>query len=218
MEDTTIENMLKTVESAFAQQDYLGALKILEKHQNEISPGIWHYNVGTIYGKLGNYPLSRYHLIMADENGLSTKEVISNRNLVEEKLDIARYEKPISWSDYLIKAGMASSHGLLTSLSLLLIIVALLSFWKKQQFKIFSVVLAIGIAVMGLNWWIHSWSRSIVLSGQPLHEGPSAIFEAKDEVPVGVLLVTIEKEGWLQIIYPSRFQGWIKNKGLKELE
>lgn len=218
MEDTTIENMLKTVESAFAQQDYQGALKILEKHQQEISPGIWHYNVGTVHGKLGNYPLSRYHLMMADENGLSTKEVISNRNLVEEKLDIARYEKSISWSDYLIKAGMTSSQGLLTSLSLLLIVTALITFWKKQQFKIFSVFLALGIVVMGLNWWIHTWNRSIVLMAQPLHEGPSAIFAAKDEVPVGVLVVTVEKEGWLQIIYPSRFHGWIKNSGLKELE
>jgi len=32
------------------------------------------------------------------------------------------------------------------------------------------------------------------------------------------MLVVVEKDGWLQIIYPSRYQGWVKPEGMKELK
>lgn len=218
MEDTTIEDMLKTVEASFAQKDYRGALKILEANQSQISPGLWHYNMGTVYGKLENYPLARYHLVMADEKGLSSQEVITNRNLVETKLEIPKFEKPQIWSDYLIKTGVVATQGIFVTISLLLIIGAIIALWKKSSIKIFGLFLTVGLFVMGLNWWIGSWDRKIVLMSQPIYEGPSVIFEARDELPPGIMLVTIKKEGWLEVIYPSRFKGWIKDSGLKELE
>ncbi len=218
MEDTTIEDMLKTVEAAFAQKDYRGALQILETHQSKISPGLWHYNVGTIYGKLGNFPLSRYHLLMADQEGLRTKEVITNRNLVETKLEIDKYEKPLVWTDYLIKGSLAASEGIFATIGLLLVVFALFSLWKKKSFKAFGIIVTLFLIISGINVWVHSWDKKMVMIAQPLFEGPSQIFPAREEVPAGVLLITVKKGEWLDVIYPSRFKGWIKDSGLKELK
>ncbi len=218
MEDTTIEDMLKTVESSFAQKDYPEALKILEASKSQIPSGLWHYNMGTVFGKMGNYPLARFHLLKAEAEGFKSKEAIANRELVESKLEIEKIETPITTSDYLVKGGMIAAQGLLGMLSLCLIIGALFTLWKKNSLKIFSLVVLPAFLLIGLNVWISNWNRQIVMNPKPIFEGPSAIFEARNEIPAGVMVVVRENEGWLQIIFPSRYQGWIKPDGLKELK
>jgi len=218
LEDTTIEDMLKTVENSFAQKDYPGTLKILEANKSQMSTGLWHYNMGTVHAKMENYPLARFHFLKAEAEGFNSKEVLTNRELVERKLDIERSESSISTSDYLVKGGMTAAQGILGMVSLFLIIAAIFSLWKRNSLKIFGVILLPALILVGLNIWIKNWNRQIVMTPQPIFEGPSAIFEARNEVPPGVMLVVVEKDGWLQIIYPSRYQGWVKPEGMKELK
>ena len=210
--------MLKTVERSFAQKDYPEALKTLEANKSQISPGLWHYNVGTVYGKMENYPLARFHLLKAELEGFNSKEVIVNRELVESKLDIQKIESPITTSEYLVKGGMIAAQGFLGMVSLCLVIAAIFTLWKRNSLKIFSIILMPALFLIGLNFWINNWERQIVITPGPIFEGPSAIFEARNEIPSGVMVVVVKKEGWLKVIYPSRFQGWIKPEGLKELK
>jgi hypothetical protein len=218
LEDTTIEDVLKTVEAFHNQKEYQKALATLEANQSKISPGVWHYNMGTEYGKLDNLPLARYHFLMAELKGLNSKEVLSNRNLIESKLDITRLEKPISSYDYFIKISLEASKGILTTVSLLLVIIGLFNLWKKSNFKALGICLFFALGFTGMNWWVNSWDKSIVMETKSVQEGPSAIFSVKGELPVGVMVITQAKGEWLEIIYPSRFQGWIKESGLKELK
>jgi hypothetical protein len=218
LEDTTIKDVLKTVEGLYAQKNYQSALKLLETNQAQISSGIWHYNMGTVLGKLENYPLARYHLLMANEEGFNSKEVLLNKKLIESKLDISKFEKPYTVTDYLVKGSLEASQGILTSLSLILVIVGIINLWKKSSYKIGSVLILSAVMVLGLNWWIQSWNKVIVLTTQSVQEGPSAIFPSREEVPAGVMIITRSNGDWLKIVYPSRLQGWIKNSGLKELK
>jgi hypothetical protein len=218
LEDTTIEDVLKTVEDLYVQKDYQKALSVLEANQSKMGSGLWHYNVGTVYGKLQNWPLARFHLMMADQAGLSSKDVLTNKDLVESQLDIKRLEKPLSPHDYFTKASIEASQGILTTVSLLLVIMGLVSFWRKSSVKALGIFLFLVIGVMSFNFWVHTWKRSIVIQAQSIQDGPSAIFGAREELPVGVMLITNRKGDWLEIIYPSRFHGWIKDAGLKELK
>lgn len=218
MEDTTIEDVLKTVEALYAQKNYQEALKTLEANQANISPGVWHYNVGTILGKMENLPLARYHLMMADLEGFNSQEVIANKKLVESKLDIAKLEKANSASDYFVKGGIEASQGILTTLSLIFVILGIVNMWKKSSYKVLAVLLTSALFIIGLNYWIQSWDKVIVITTQSIQEGPSVIFPSRDELPVGVMLIISKKGEWSKIVYPSRFQGWIKNTGLKELK
>jgi hypothetical protein len=218
LEDTTIEDVLKTIETLYAQKDYQKALKTLESNQGKISPGLWHYNMGTIYGKLENWPQARFHFLMAEKEGLHTKEVILNRTISEEKLEVIRLEKPLSTKDYFYKAGLEASSGIFTTVSLIFLLIGLAIFWKKSSIKALGLFLVLSFGITGLSWWVQSWHRALVVEPQSLHDGPSAIFGAREEIPTGVLLITRQKGDWLEVMYPSRFQGWIKNVGLKELK
>jgi uncharacterized membrane protein (UPF0136 family) len=217
LEDTTIEDVLKTVEALYAQKDYQKALETLAANKGKISESVWHYNVGTVYGKLENWPMARYHLTLAEWEGLSSKEVISNKNFVETKLDAQKLERPISASDYFVKGGIQSSQGILSSLSLFVVLIGLIVFWKKKSIRALVASLVVAGIVLGVNFWIHSWDKMIVVSTQVIKDGPSEIFGAREEIPVGLMIVGTKKGDWVEVIYPSRYQGWIKFTGLKEL-
>lgn len=218
MEDTIIEDVLQTVEKFYVEKDYQGALRTLESNQGKISPGIWHYNMGTVLGKLEQLPLARFHLLAAIENGFSDKPVIVNKDLIESKLGVDKIEKPLSAIDYGVKSGINATHGILTALSLILLIVGLVSYFRKSSFKLFTSLIILSASTLLLNWWITTWDKYIVVEAQSIHDGPSGIFASQAELPAGLFIVTRPNGSWLQIIYPSRFQGWIKNTGLMELK
>lgn len=218
LEDTTIEDVLKTVEALYAQKDYEKALKTLESNKDSVSSGLWHYNMGTVHGKLGHWAMARFHFLKADLAGFRSTEASANAKLTESMLGTEKLEKPTSTSDYLIKVALFSSEGLLTTLSLCLLIAGLIGFWKKASIKVLASFLAMALVVTGASFWIRSWDRVIVIDKQSVYEGPSAIFASRDEVPEGVVLITSPQGEWREVIFPSRFQGWIKNIGLKELK
>ncbi len=218
MEDTTIEDVLKTVETLYVNKEYQKALEILNANKKNISSPVWHYNVGTFYGKLENWPLARYHLTIAEWEGLRSKEVSLNKHLVESKLEIAKLERPTSLQDYFVKGGIEASQGILSLISFIFVFIGLIFFWRQKIQKIFLACLAMGSIALGMNLWIHSWDKMIVINSQTIKDGPSEIFGQHDEVPTGVMIVGKSKGDWIEIIYPSRFQGWIKNTGLKELK
>lgn len=217
LEDTTIEDILKTVEALHRQNDFAGAKKFLEEHQSDVDPGVWHFNLGVLNAKLDQWALARFHFLKSEELGYSNSELLNNQKIVEEKLDLQKLEKPISTADYLVKGAMIGSQGIFLSISFLFLILSIISLWKKAGTKIFAVFISLAISITGLNFWILSWDKYVVINPAPVFEGPSVIFQNRGEIPSGVLII-VEKQGdWERIIFPSRFEGWIKAVELKEL-
>ncbi len=209
--------MLKTVEALHVRKDYEGALIELQKNEASIPDEIWHFNMGTTFGKLGNWPMARYHFLAAEERGLVSESLSNNRAIAEEKLETQKLERPLDAGDYLVRAGLFAAQGVLTFLGLLLLIAGLLQA-RRKTLRTFSACLGLAVALLGLNYWIGQWHRAVVVEPQAIFEGPSTIFATRGEVLPGVLVVTRPREDWLEIIYPSRFEGWIRPAGLKELK
>ena len=218
MEDTTIEAVLKTVEALYAQKNYEAALHELQQGQATIPEDIWHFNMGTTYGKLGSWPLARYHLLMAEARGLISSKLTINKTIVAEKIGAQKLEQPLGSSDYFVRAGMLASEGMLTLVSLVFLVCGLLVLWRKRNIKAFGLCLVMTVISLGINLWIERWNRFVVIDPQTILDGPSAIFASRGEVPAGVFLVAKPEDGWLRIIYPSRFEGWIKPSGIKEIK
>jgi hypothetical protein len=218
MEDTTIKDILKTVESAYQQGDFQGAISTLEKNQIHVTPGLWHYNMGTLYAKLENFPLARYHFLMSDMEGYTNKDLIKNKKIVEEKLDIPKHEKMLSTSDYFIRGSVEATHGIFTMVCLLIIICGVFLSFRRSNFKAFRFSLVLSCLVLVINFWVQNWKKFIVLEGQVLHEGPSSIFLSNQEVPPGTMIVVLEKDDWLRVLYPSQYGGWIKHNGIRKLK
>jgi len=218
MEDTTIENALKTFEDFYLKKDYPNALLTLEKNQQEMDLGSWHYNMGTVLGEMNNWPLARFHFILAEASGLHSEKLNQNQQLVEDKLEVHRLEKPLDTSDYLIKAGMIASDGPLVSLGFLFLAVGLWILKKRPTLKSAALfVVAVATPLM-LDLWIDSWPRKIVIKTKAIYEGPSALFVTRGELPQGLMILTNTKGDWEKIIFPSRFSGWVKSDSLKRLE
>lgn len=218
MEDTTIEDVLKTVEGLYASKDFDGALKILKENQKTLPQGVWNYNLGTVYGKQGEFALARFHLLKAELEGFSGPELITNKEIIEEKLNISRYEEPITTNDYLVKSALFASEGMLTTLAFVFVVLGLGILSKTKSLKRSLFFFVPVLILSGLNIWIDSWPKKIVIKPQVIKDGPSAIFNNRGELPSGVMLITTKKEDWLYIQYPSRFSGWIKETGLEELK
>lgn len=209
---------MKTFQDFYLQKDYANALSVLEKNPSAFSKGLWHYNMGTLKAQHQQWAEARFHFILARENGFVEKANLENLQLVEEKLDVKHLEKPLSTTDYLIKGSLWASEGFLTTLSLLMLLVALWNLRKNKNYRMGAVYALLIALPLLLNFWIANWPRKMVIAAQMVQEGPSVIFGGTTELPPGVTLITKGKGDWLQIVYPSRFSGWIKETGVKSLE
>ena len=209
---------MKTFEGFYLKKDYVNALKTLEGQQKDIDLGLWHYNMGTVLAEMNNWPMARFHFLLAEKSGLNNKQLNQNLLLVEEKLDITRLEKPLSTSDYLLKASFVAADGPLVTLGFLMLAVGLYLLKKKPSLKSAAIFVVAVFTPLMLDLWIDTWPRQIVTSNKVIYEGPSALFGPLGELPQGVMILSNKKDGWEEIIYPSRFAGWIKPEDLKSLE
>ncbi len=213
-----MKDVVQTFEEYYMKMDYPNALLMLEKKQNDMDAGLWHYNMGSVLAKMNDFPLSRFHLIMAESNGLHSKELIQNKLYVEDKLDISRLEQPLDSYDYLIKSGLTAADGPLLSVGFLFLVIGLWLLKKSPTVKSALAFVIVVAAPLMLDLWIDSWPRKIVAAPKVIYDGPSALFGTRGELPVGLMVITNTKDEWEKIIYPSRFSGWIKSDGLKRLE
>lgn len=218
MEDTTIEDVLKTFQDFYVKKDYDNALLTLQKEGEQLSPGLYHYNLGTVYAKKGDFPMARYHLLQSEKHGFSGSDLYQNLNLVETELEIGKLEEPVSATDQLVRVADFVSDGILTSLSLLILIFGLLSLKKQRSWGKIVIFLVLFLIPLSMNWWINSWPRAINIEEQEILEGPSAIFSPTGELPAGVMVIAEDNGVWSKIIYPTRYSGWTKSKRLKKLE
>ncbi|HXH32050.1 MAG TPA: hypothetical protein VNJ01_14675 [Bacteriovoracaceae bacterium] len=209
---------MKTFEGHYARKEYAEALKVLNDQKDNLSQDLWHYNLGTTYAQLKEFPLARFHLLTAQKQGFSQAGLYQNLEIVEANLETTRLERSLSAGDNLFKAGIIISDGILVTLSLLAIAVGVWFIKKKPSLRLIVLIISVVLLLVGFNHWLISLPRSIVMENQALYEGPSAIFQGKDEVPAGVLVITEDEGQWKRIIFPSRFEGWVKSTGLKELQ
>ncbi len=209
---------MKTFEDFYVKKDYSNALQTLEKHANVLPAGLLHYNLGTVYLRMENWALARYHFLRADNAGFSRTELQQNMQLVEERLELSRLEHPLNSTDFIIKGALVVQNEILTSLSLILLVAGLIVLRKSAS--VLKVVLWSFIVILpiGLSYGIGMLPKYIVTEPLVLADGPSAIFDTTGELPAGVMVIVKTKDDWKEIIYPSRFTGWVKASGLKKLE
>jgi len=209
---------LKTFEEHYLQKDYPNALLVLKNSENQLTPSLWHYNMGTVYGEMNNWPMARFHFILAEKSGLNSKELIQNKELIETKIEISRLEKALDTSDYLIKASNIASDGPLLTIGFLFLAVGIWFLKKKATLKSAVIFVLVVSTPLMLDFWIDSWPRKIVIAPKTVYEGPSVLFGAIGEIPAGVMVITNKKDDWEKVIYPSRFSGWVKSDHLERLE
>ena len=190
----------------------------LEKQREHISPGLWHFNAGTVKAKMMNPAEARFHFLEARLHGFNNQKLSENLNLIEDQLEITTLEKPLAASDYAVKFGLWAEGGFFTMICLTIILAGLIIMKKTRKYYVLILTVLFAAVPLTVNFWVKSWDKSVALTPQQVMDGPSSIFGSRGELPPGIFLITRKAGEWKEVIYPSRFRGWIKNAGLKELE
>ncbi len=190
----------------------------LTKNREKLSPGLWHFNMGTVKAKMNVPAEARYHFLAAEEKGFSDEKLTQNLAIVEDELEVKTLEKPIDTFDYAVKFGLWSQNGFLTMISLIILLGGILILRKEKKYYVLILTTVLALVPVGCHFWIGSWNKAVTLTSREVLDGPSVIFGSRGELPPGVMVVTKKSGEWKEVIYPSRFRGWIKNAGLKELE
>ena len=171
----TIENALKIFQENYQMKNFTQAIEILEKHSNEIDPVIWHYNMGSCLAELGEMPRARYHFLKAEDGGLQTEALRQNQKFVEKKLDVEKWEKSLSASDYMITGARFLGDGPLLTLSLLGLLIFFILYKKIQKTKnLFLMITIVGL-FLATNWAIKNMPLKLTMEKLAIYEGPSKI-------------------------------------------
>jgi hypothetical protein len=218
LEDTTIEDVLKTFETSYAQKDYTQAQKILETKASAFARDTWEYNMGTVLARRENYPEARFHLLEAQALGLNAPELTQNLSLVEERLDLPRLEKSLNTQDHFLKAGLILSDGYFSTLSLLGLLVGIFVIKAKFSFQRLAVFFTLIVTPLVFKFWMASLDQFVAIKPAVFQDGPSTIFSKIGDIPAGVRIVGKRDGAWIKILYPSRFEGWSRIEDLKKLE
>lgn len=200
-------------EALYLKKDYKAAAEYLLKNKQELNSGIFHYNLGTVYSKMGDYPAARFHLEKAIKEGYINTSSLNNLTYVKSQLQVDDLSTSALLPDELMNfaLGVPSAAYLSTSLFGLLIVLVLIKAKKIQR----RVTTAIGILLVAApllfsHFYLERVNYAVAFKDLPLYEGPSKIFAEKGKVRAGSKIVLGDyKEGWFYIKFPIALAGWI---------
>lgn len=221
MENTSMESLLKSLREDYQKGNFDAVTDALLKNKSSFSEGEFHYNLGTVYAKAGNFAVGRYHLEKAILKGYDS--VAAKHNLLNVKDTIAVHDISNSKSvdDVMLSTSMGFGQEYYLFFTLLLMATTLFLFIKKSFGKIGLVLmLLISLSPLGFKYlWLDKLSVALVFESAEVYEGPSGIFEKTGSVPKGAKVIFGKAtEGWVFIERPVEYVGWIKSKDIGVLK
>lgn len=209
----------KQYQELFSSNKFKEAIELLKAHKSEFEPSVYHFNQGVNYAKAGELAQARFHLEMAKGEGLYSPELRASLEQVKLASGAATLEETSSLKDYALDYALQTSvvTGLNITLALLL---ALVFFRKKIAPTWAKTCLALlCLAPVGSQYLIKtSYTRAVAMNKKEVFTGPSQIFEVKQEIVPGMVLILTQEEGpWRQIVSPWSHKGWARAGEFEEL-
>ncbi|MBC7713542.1 MAG: tetratricopeptide repeat protein [Rhizobacter sp.] len=220
--ETKVESKSPSQESSFDElflkKDYKGAAQYLLKNKQQIDSGIFHYNLGTVYSKMGDQATARFHLEKAIQEGYINSASLNNLTFVKSQLQVDDLTTSTSLPDELVSTATSiPAAGYLSMTLLMVVIFMLLIRLKKIEKKwVIAVVMLLSLTpFLFSNFYVKNINYAVALSDIPLYEGPSKIFNEKGKVRAGSKIVIGQfKDGWFQVEFPMSLSGWINKDQL----
>ena len=205
-------------ESLYTKNDFKGAAQYLLNNKQQMKSGIFHYNLGTVYSKMGDHATARYHLEKAIQEGYVNSASLSNLAYVKGQLNVDDLSTSTSLPDQLINTSINIPVQAYFSLTLFIILVALLCYrFKKMSSKITLIVVLVLSLVPSIFYatYVKNINYAVALKEVPLYEGPSKIFNEKGKIRPGSKVVLGEfKDGWFFVEFPLSLAGWVNKDQL----
>lgn len=207
---------MKAFEDHLALGESQKAKEVLEHGKTDIGLSVYWFNMGRLHAEEASWADARIAFLKSWQIQ-PRSETRSNLEIVESKLLVSEVESPATIKDYLIHSTFFTGTQLALTLNLILLVLGLLAYKRSRNIKKFAFTLFLMLLLSGLSIWTRHWPWSVAEQEIPVFIGPSEIFDKVTVIPKGIKILGTEKDSWIKIIYPSRFEGWIKKENISEL-
>ena len=205
---------LKSLEDLYLKKEYKQVRDKLLAMKSDLDAGVFHYNLGTVYGKLGDYAAGRYNLELALKKGFNNSKVYKNLNFFQKQIPVLDIDSSPSYFDKFISFGASASSGIFLSFTLIMSLIILIYIKKKtlNNLKIIAALFVISLVPIGSYFfYFSSLKTGVLLNQSELREGPSKVYEQIDELTAGTKLIFGEENsGWIMIERPNNYTGWVE--------
>ncbi len=218
MANNNIPQILKSLETKYSQKEYGEAIDLLLKNKDGLDPGLFSFNLGTLYAKKGDFATARYHLENSISKGFLNSFTVKNHNFILAKLNANYNYYRESLIDTAMSYSLALPSSMFLSLSLTFVVIGLIICRNVKKYTIpimaFFILMAGGVGLF--KYHIHEkYQVGIVLNDVKLREGPSQIFDVSDTLDPGQKVILGKRIGnWFMVEFPLAISGWLESKEL----
>lgn len=206
------------LEELYLKKDYKGAANYLVQNKEQFDSGIFHYNLGTVYSKAGDFPAARFHFEKAIKDGHINSSTLNNLTFIKNQLQVDDLSTSTSFPDQLMNSALAIPPAAYQSFSLLFLLCGISLLKAKKLVKKTSIALFILLIVTPVafsSFYLEQVNYAVTFQDVPLYEGPSKIFSEKGKVKAGSKIILGDfKDGWFYVKFPISLTGWINKEKL----
>lgn len=219
MENVSMDTTHNLLKQLYLEGKYQEAVDKLLEHKDQIDPGLFYFNLGTLQAKAGSVGASRHAFEQAIRLGHDSALLKNNLNYVNSEISkLGGNVEFVELRDQFIDFIGGQSIYTFLSISLILLIAFKVTLIKmKMKFKpIFILVVLFSFFPSIIKFSVDkSFRQAIVLKNDVVLTGPSKIFEKKTDVIAGskVILGKVNSD-WYLIESPVELAGWIRAENL----
>ncbi len=211
-------SLTSSFQELYLKKDYKGAVSYLLQNKQHLSSGIFHYNLGTVYAKMSDFPAARFHMEKALKEGYVNSSSLNNLSYIKSQLQVDDLSSSSSMPDQIMNSALAIPSSLYMSFSLILLIAGLImaksGLIKRKLSQGIGVIIILFPLCFSL-FYVNKINHAIAFKEAILYEGPSKIFSEKGKISAGSKIILGEfKEGWFYVKFPISLAGWVSKDQL----
>lgn len=217
MENISMETLLKSLRDHYQKGEFDSVKDLLLQNKAGFHKGEFHYNLGTVYSKMGNYAVGRYHLEKAVHEGYETVAAKHNLKTVQTNLSVHDVTTSKTYDDVLLSKGLEYGIDFYVFATLLILVISTVLFSKKLIGRWgFGLLVIVSLAPVSTHQlYLKKLNVGVNFKELQVYEGPSGIFEKTGEIPSGAKLVLGKAiDGWFFVERPLDYVGWVKSENL----
>ncbi len=208
----------QSFEELYLAKNYKGAAQYLLNNKQHFESGIFYFNLGTVYSKMGDFPVARFHLEKAIQEGYINSATLNNLGFVKSQMNSEDLSTSSALPDQIVNYMSSMPKAGYLSLSLIFILVSLILIKSKSIQKKWLIGFVLFLSITPFLWshyYAENLNRAIALNEVVIYEGPSKIFNEKGKLRSGSKVILGEfKDGWFFIEFPISLAGWVNKDQL----
>lgn len=202
----------------YVKKEYDKLLSEMISKKSDFDKNLFHYNLGTVFLKKGDYPLARYHFEKSKKAGFTGSELENNYNFLKNNLDVFYFSESHERSDRVKDFLYTGPFDFYLLISMILVLLFLLlrkvSVIKSNLVTIILILISF-FPVLFFGTSVSSKNFAIALKDIPVREGASEIYEKTVSIKAGSKLILGKRSSdWFWVEAPKHLSGWIKRKDL----